>query len=160
MIDHDWMKVACQVARDRSDDPRTQNAAVLVAADGRYAVSANRLPHRIARHASRLYSPAKYDYLEHAERAAIYAAAAAGIATEGGTLYCPWFACTECARAIILTGIKEVVGLAGHRNATPARWLENIETAEAMLEEAGVGMRWMTSATGVTITFDGRPFPC
>lgn len=160
MIDHDWMKVACQVARDRSDDPRTQNGAVLVAANGKPVVSANRLPHRIAGLANRLYSSDKYDYIEHAERAVIYAAAAAGVATEGATLYCPWFACTECARAIILAGVKEVVGLAGHRAATPARWLKNIETAEAMLDEAGVGMRWMASTTGVTLTFDGREFKC
>jgi hypothetical protein len=37
-------------------------------------------------------------------------AAGRGVSTHGATLYGPWFACRECARATIFGGIKEVVG--------------------------------------------------
>jgi dCMP deaminase len=83
-----------------------------------------------------------------------------GVATAGATLYCPWFACTDCARAIIQAGITEVVGLISLRNATPARWLLNVEMAEKMLEEAGVSQRLLAGSVGVTIRFDGRDFQC
>jgi dCMP deaminase len=48
--------------------------------------------------------------MEHAERDAIYKAAFVGMQTEGATLYVPWFACADCARAIIAAGITRVVG--------------------------------------------------
>jgi dCMP deaminase len=156
----DWLRLACRTAAELSDDPRTQNGAVLVAADGRHVIGYNHVPRGVRQHQHRLTAPAKYAFLEHAERAAIYAAARAGIPTEGATLYCPWFACPDCARAIICAGVKEVVGLAGHRNATPERWLGNIIVAETMLAEAGVAMRWLAGAVGETILFDGRRFSC
>jgi dCMP deaminase len=53
--------------------------------------------------------PAKYLWTEHAERNAIYNAAAIGAATAGCTMYLPWYPCTGCARAIIQSGISEVV---------------------------------------------------
>jgi dCMP deaminase len=104
--------------------------------------------------------PFKYDFVEHAERAVIYKAAARGIPAAGGTLYCPWFACTDCARAIVMAGISEVVGLISLRNATPARWLLNVELAEKILAEACVSQRLLADTVGVTIRFDGRDFQC
>ena len=94
--------------------------------------------------------------IEHAERGAIYAAARQGTQTDNASLYCPWFACTDCVRAIIEAGIREVVGLVAVRQATPARWEQEIAMAEAMLREAGVGIRWLNERVGVTILFDGK----
>jgi dCMP deaminase len=155
----DYLREACRYAAQHSHDPDTQNGAVLVT-NRQTIYAANCIPRGVALQEHRLTRPFKYDFVEHAERAAIYKAAAAGAATAGATLYCPWFACTDCARAIASVGIKEVVGLIALRNATPARWLLNVEMAEMMLEEAGVSQRLLADTVGVTIRFDGREFQC
>lgn len=45
----------------------------------------------------------------HAEANAIANAARAGRTTEGATLYCTTFPCSECAKLIVTAGIVEVV---------------------------------------------------
>lgn len=159
MTELDYLREACRYAAQHSHDPETQIGAVLVTSR-QVIYAANCVPPGVARSEHRLARPFKYDFIEHAERAAIYKAAAAGAATAGATLYCPWFACTDCARAIISAGIKEVVGLIALRNATPARWLLNVELAEKMLAEACVSQRLLADTVGVTIRFDGRDFSC
>ena len=159
MTELDYLREACRYAVQHSHDQDTQNGAVLVTSR-QTIFAANCVPPGVARHEHRLARPFKYDFIEHAERAAIYKAAAAGAATAGATLYCPWFACTDCARAIVMAGIREVVGLIALRNATPGRWLLKVEMAEKMLKEAGVGQRLLADAVGVTIRFDGREFSC
>ena len=159
MSDIDRLRDACIYAVRNSHDPDTQNGAVLVTKTGTI-YAANCVPPGVARPEHRLSRPFKYDFIEHAERAAIHKAAAAGAATAGATLYCPWFACTDCARAIVAAGIKEVVGLISLRNATPARWLLKVELAEKMLEEACVSQRLLAVEVGVTIRFDGRDRSC
>lgn len=152
----DWLRIACEQAAS-SHDPHTQNGAVLVPRGDAYvAIGVNRVPRGVWAAPDRLIRPAKYKYIEHAERAAIYAAARFGTPTQSATLYCPWFACTDCARAIILAGIAQVVGHVKPRAATPERWTAEIVQAEAMLTEAGVGMRWLADDLGVTIRFDGE----
>jgi len=159
MTEIDYLREACRYAVQHSHDPETQNGAVLVT--GRQTIyAANCVPTGVVRHEHRLARPFKYDFVEHAERAAIYKAAAAGAATAGAKLFCPWFACTDCARAIVSAGIREVVGLISLRNATPARWLLNVELAEKILAEACVSQRLLADTVGVTIRFDGRDFSC
>jgi deoxycytidylate deaminase len=159
MSDLDYLREACRYATQHSHDPDTQNGSVLVT-NRATIYAANCVPPGVARPEHRLARPFKYDFIEHAERAAIHKAAAVGAATAGATLYCPWFACTDCARAIISSGIREVVGLIALRNATPARWLLNVELAEKMLEEACVSQRLLADTVGVTMRFDGRDFSC
>jgi dCMP deaminase len=159
MTEIDYLREACRYATQHSHDQETQNGAVLVTSR-QIIYAANCVPTGVARPEHRLARPFKYDFVEHAERAAIYKAAATGVPTAGGVLYCPWFACTDCARAIISAGVKEVVGLIALRNATPARWLLNVELAEKMLEEACVSQRLLADEVGATIRFDGRDFSC
>jgi len=155
----DYLREACRYAAENSYDESTQNGAVLVCGS-KLVYATNAFPPGVNRRGLRIDPPLKYLYTEHAERAAIYKAAATGVPTAGAILYCPWFACTDCARGIILAGIREVVGLACARNATPARWANNVDTAELMLAEAGVGMRWMAESVGITLRFDGRDLLC
>jgi deoxycytidylate deaminase len=75
-------------------------------------------------------------------------------------MYAPWFSCTDCARGIILAGVRQVVGLVRLREATPERWRHNLDTADRMLMAAGVGLRWVNDSVGVTIIFDGRAMEC
>ena len=49
--------------------------------------------------------PAKYSWIEHAERNAIYTAARNGVGLEGSSMYLNWYPCVPCARAIIQSGI-------------------------------------------------------
>jgi dCMP deaminase len=87
------------------------------------------LPERIA-------GDNRFIWLEHAERAAIFEAARRGIATDGGTLVSTYFPCTDCARAIVQTGVKTV--------ATPRPefddpvWGESFRTSAIILEEGAV----------------------
>lgn len=153
----DWLRVAFSMAAEHSHDPNTQNGAIVVPHDSGYAaVAANELPCGFRRTPERLVSPNKYRWIEHAERNAIYAAARMGSKTSGATLYCCWFACPECARAIIISGIREVVGHVVTRSLTPDRWEADVSLGESMLREAGVSMRWLADTVGVTIKFDGR----
>lgn len=156
MTPADWLRLACTEAAT-SHDTSTQNGAVVVPATAAYvAIGVNKIPAAIQATPTRLERPEKYKYVEHAERAAIYRAARVGTPTSGATMYCPWYACTDCARAIILAGITEVVGHVKPRAATPERWTAEIVQAEAMLREAGVGMRWLAEPLGVKIRFNGE----
>lgn len=159
MNDIDYLRQACQFAAISSQDGRTQNGAVLVTPT-RSVCAVNCYPAGVEVTESRKMAPEKYLFIEHAERAAIYRAASLGVATAGATLYCPWFACCDCARAIIMAGIAEVVGLVSLRNATPDRWKDNIRLAERMLEEAGVGQRLLAVELGEYLRFDGRFTKC
>lgn len=158
MTDIDLLRTAAFAAARRSHDPRTQNAAVLVPVGCRLpaAVAANQYPVRWWASGERLEAPAKYRYIEHAERAVIYRAASCGQATEGATIYCPWFACADCARAIICSGVAAIVGHEATKAKTPLRWRDELQAAEQMLVDAGVSMRWLTATLGVTILFDGE----
>ncbi|NDG19406.1 MAG: hypothetical protein EB117_14190, partial [Betaproteobacteria bacterium] len=93
--DVDWLRLAFRTAAEHSEDNSTQNGAVVVPQRGYVMSAANRFPDGVQ---ARYSVPAKYDFIEHAERAAIYSAARAGVATLGGALYCCWFACPDCAR--------------------------------------------------------------
>ena len=101
----------------------------MVTKTGHKVYSANMLPPGIEKTEERCDRPLKYQYLEHAERLCMYRAASADneLSSEGATLYCPWFACIDCARAIICAGVKECVGVKGVMELTPERWAASIK---------------------------------
>lgn len=84
--------------------------------------------------------PAKYKWTEHAERNAIYQAARAGISLEGCRMYLPWFPCMDCARAIIQSGITELVCV--QPDYSDPQWGEDFVSVPELLEEGGVHVRW------------------
>jgi dCMP deaminase len=92
--------------------------------------------------------------VEHAERAAIYQAARYGMKTHDATMYCPWFACSDCARAIVAAGIKRVVGL---KIGDPGKWATSIGWGDQILTEAGVEVcRIEIPKVGVTVRHNGK----
>lgn len=151
-----YLREACKVAAAESQDSRTQNGALLRASSGVVVTSANRFPPIVVTEA-RLERPHKYQFIEHAERGVIYAAAKAGISTENATLYCPWFACADCARAIILAGISRVVGHAKARHVSPERWAASMSAADQMLAECGIKIELINEQLGVEFLFDDEP---
>lgn len=156
MTDFDYLKVAYGWAT-LSSDPSTQNGAILVDASGEIRVKAfNGFPRQVEHKDERWERPTKYSYVEHAERNAIYQAAYLGIPTKGLTMYCPWYACTDCARAIIQTGIRRVVGHNHPSHDGGGRWKESIEIANTMFREAGVLCEYLDGTIGdVAIRLNG-----
>lgn len=146
---------ACRHAAEFSMDPHTQNGALLLATTGEIVVAANTMPD-IEVKPDRLLRPKKYMYIEHAERNAIYLAAKRGVCTDGATLYVPWFACADCARAIIQAGVKRVVGHIVPWLQTPDRWKDSVQAADDMLQEAGVIASYLEDELGVSFMFDGK----
>ncbi len=136
----DWRELlkAAYVKAQESRNPSTQNGAVLVNDTGEILVAAaNPFPDNVTMTKERELKPLRYKFGVDAERNVLYKAAKAGIKTEGLIMVCPWAACSECAQAIIQTGIKLLVT---HKQALDrsGRWAEDIKVAFDMLREAGV----------------------
>jgi dCMP deaminase len=83
--------------------------------------------------------PAKYRWIEHAERNAIYEAASEGRATKGGTMYLPWYPCSDCARGIIQCKLAELVGI--EPDWDDPSFGPDFLYARDMLAEAGIRVR-------------------
>ena len=155
-IDTLWLRMAYKEALS-SGDLSTQNGAIIVGRIGSWTSGYNDILRGVSDTPERRERPAKYVFTEHAERQAIYSAARIGMETEGTTMYCPWFACHDCARGIIASGIKRVVGHQRMFDATPDHWAESIADAMTMLNEAGVEMEMVEEKLDVApIRFNGE----
>lgn len=142
--DREYLVMAYKAATE-SPDPSTQNGAVIphyFMGRERYYCACNTFPEGVKSTPERLERPMKYNYIEHAERNCINMAAKNGLFScvnpSELTLYVPWFACSDCARSIIASGIKRVVGHKRMMDATPEHWKESIKHAFVMFEEAKV----------------------
>ena len=83
--------------------------------------------------------PTKYFITEHAERNAIYFCARKGISLEGCRMYFNSnpFPCSDCARAILLSGIKTVIGK-DVKFEGKGDWLDSLWYGKEMLLSSGV----------------------
>ena len=84
---------------------------------------------------------AKYLWSSHAERNAIYNAARIGMSLKGCTIYVPWFPCVDCAKAIIQSGISELV--AYEPDYHDPKWGSEFGLVTEMLDEAKVTIRFI-----------------
>jgi len=136
------LKLAYVFAKEKSPDPSTQLGAVLYYANDITPISygANRFPDGVKLKPERLSDRSeKLFFIEHAERNAIFNAVRDGCEyIRSTTLYCPWYACSDCAKAIIGCGIRTVIGHKQAFDRTPDRWKESIQKAHQMFEETGV----------------------
>lgn len=157
----DLLAAACDFAQ-RSPDQSTQNAAVLC--NGltplQWTWAVNEFPRGVISKDERWERPQKYEWVEHAERNSIFAAAQQGIATAGLTMVCPWAACSDCARAVIQAGITRLVTMRPRQEDTHARWDASISIAMLMLAEAGVEVIYIDGPLncGVTLKRNGQDF--
>ena len=101
----------CKAVACRSKDPNTQLGCVIIGPNHEIrSTGYNSFPRGIRDDVpERLARPAKYLWIEHAERNAICNAARAGTATEACTIFVEIMPCMDCARAIVQAGITEVV---------------------------------------------------
>ena len=154
------LQKAYEHANAISPDPSTKNGSVLVSLHhGILSYGVNKFPNGVAETQSRLTDKTtKYRMVVHAENGAIFNAAKNGNATREATLYCPFYACSECAKAIIQAGVIKIVGhaqlmaLAGSHTT----WVDTIVNAWEMLEEAGVECCLYDGEIGVVTRFNGE----
>lgn len=132
-----------EVVRKKSKDPSTQCGAVIVGRDKQIVSTGfNGFPRGIDEtDDSRWERPVKYQFVEHAERNAIYNAARTGVSLAGCTVYLvglgpPTLSCVECSKALIQSGITRVCGRA--YKSVPENWVDDFNFASALLEEADV----------------------
>ena len=120
-----------------SKDPSTKVGAVIADSYNRvlslgfngFPVGVNDAPGRLNDRQT------KYQMVVHAELNAVLFAQSSQLQLADATLYTyPFPPCTNCAGAIIQSGIKRIVSYSD----VPERWSEDFELAFAMFEESGV----------------------
>lgn len=145
----------------KSPDPSNQNGALLLNTNGEIVSEAfNTFPDGIKVTEEHLTDrDKKLFYVEHAERGTIYKAAKFCGPVEGFTMICPWFACDSCARAIILSGVRHVIGHKQRMAETPERWKANVNEALVMMKDCGVTMDFYDGEIGCQpIIVNGQPW--
>ena len=101
--------------------------------------------------------PLKYRVTEHAERDVIYRAAFYGVRTQGLTMIANWVACPDCARGVVLAGIKRVVCHKQCMDKTPSRWKEMVDLGLEIFEKNNVPVyQWDGKVGGVTNLNNGK----
>jgi dCMP deaminase len=137
--DEYFMGVAL-LAAQRSKDPSTQVGACIIDGDKRIlSTGYNGFPKGCSDdeypwNRDESLGETKYQYVVHAELNAILNAS--GKSLSGATVYVGLFPCHECAKAIIQSGIKEVIYLSDKYHDTPS-----MTASRKMLDSAGVKYR-------------------
>lgn len=125
-----------------SKDPSRKIGAIIVGDKGQIISQGfNGFPRGIEDYDQRYNDrPMKYKYVVHAEANAIYNAIHNGSSTNGATIYVTGLpVCHECAKAIIQTGIKEVV-----MDTKPeGNWIESGNLSLELFAEAGVKVKYV-----------------
>jgi dCMP deaminase len=147
MVDDSRWLARCASKGRESPDPKTKIGCIIVGPDGGVRCEAcNTYPKGLLNSIqARTEAPSKYDWIEHAERNAIYVAARHGISTQGCTMFVELSPCLDCARAIIQAGIVEVV--INHDRAaeySSERYSGEHSTALEMLAEASIAVRFVS----------------
>ena len=150
--DEYFMGVAKLAAR-RSKDPSTQVGACIVSqANIIISTGYNGMPKGCSDDEfpwDREGAETKYPYVVHAELNAILNAN--GRDLRNSSVYVALFPCNECAKAIIQSGVKEVVYLSDKYANTPG-----VQASKRMLDAAGVKYTQLRPAVK-TITLDFTP---
>ena len=134
--DEYFMGVAL-LAAQRSKDPSTQVGACIVDSSKRIlSTGYNGFPHGCSDddfpwNRDDAKGETKYQFVVHAELNAILNASGKNL--QGSTVYVALFPCNECAKAIIQSGITEVVYLSDKYHDTPSTI-----ASRRMLNAAGV----------------------
>ena len=148
--DEYFMGIAMLAAK-RSKDPNTQVGACIVSQDNIIiSTGYNGMPKGCSDDEypwEREGEQTKYPYVVHAELNAVLNAN--GRDLRGSRLYVALFPCNECAKAIIQSGIREIIYLSDKYDGTPAN-----RASKRMLDAAGVVYHPLqTDLTSLTLDF-------
>lgn len=133
----DYFMGVSLLAADRSKDPSTQVGACIVSDDNRIlSTGYNGFPQGCSDdefpwNRDESNGETKYNFVVHAELNAILNAG--GKSLVGSRIFVSLFPCHECAKAIIQSGVKEVVYLSDKYNGTVSD-----NASKRMLNSAGV----------------------
>lgn len=138
----EWMISAYHVAR-LSPDPSTQNGAVIPLPGSRLGnqvvADCNHFPPGILPTPEQLTDRDwKLAHIEHAERAVIYRYFKLGFKGPPEILVCPFMACTDCARAIVMCGFRRVICHKERMDKMPDRWKKSVDAGLVILRAANV----------------------
>jgi dCMP deaminase len=142
--DERFMLLAHQIARWSKEKGRRVGAVIVGPDKEIRSTGFNGLPRGVrddveARHCRE--TGAKYLWSSHAERNAIYNAARIGVSLKGCIMYVPWFPCVECAKAIIQSGISELV--AYEPDFSEPKWGVEFQVVQEMFGEADLRVRYI-----------------
>lgn len=138
----------------RSKDPSTQVGACIVSQDNKIlSVGYNGFPRGCSdddfpwERSGDSSNDTKYPFVCHAELNAILNSGGRNLA--GARIFVALFPCNECAKAIIQSGIKEVVYISDKYAET-----EGVIASKRMLTSAGVKLTQFKSDKNISISFD------
>lgn len=148
--DEYFMGVAL-LAAQRSKDPNSQVGACIVSQDNIIlSTGYNGFPNGCSDDEfpwEREGADTKYPYVVHAELNAILNSG--GRSLKGAKLYVALFPCNECAKAIIQSGIRDVIYLSDKYADT-----DSVRASKRMLQSAGVSFRPLdTELETLTLSF-------
>ena len=152
--DEYFMGVAL-LAANRSKDPNTQVGACIVDNDNRIlSTGYNGFPQGCSDddfpwNRDEKLGETKYQFVVHAELNAVLNAR--GKTLGGAKLYVGLFPCNECAKAIIQSGIREVIYLSNKYDGTPS-----VEASKRMLTSAGVKLTQLKPTKAQLVLDFGR----
>lgn len=133
--DKRFLEVAKQIA-SWSKDPNKSVGCVVVDDDhNQLSGGYNGFPRGVADDARLSDHDIKLKIIVHAEANAVATAARNGHSLKGGTIYCTFPPCSQCASLLIQTGIKRVVSL---NPPMQSKWMPDILLAQQLFKEAGV----------------------
>jgi dCMP deaminase len=142
--DSRFMRIALEIATWSKDRSRKIGCVVVGPKNEIRSTGYNGFPRKLDDAVEyRHERPMKYKWTEHAERNAIYNAARIGVALEGCRMYVPWFPCMDCARAIVQSGIIELVCV--EPDLSDPQWGADFAEVPALLRESGVAVKWWIS---------------
>ena len=125
----------------QSPDKSSQNGAILVhrETDGEMSIVSKGYNHFYKGIPPELDDrDEKLRRIEHAERDCIYDAAYKGVEVKGSILVCPWQACSDCARAIIGSGVSAIIYHRQRYLLTDKRWIDQVNQSLGWLQAGGV----------------------
>ena len=133
--DKEILKTVDQTAALSKDS--TQVGAVITSESKEILITAwNSFPPSVKVNEKRTKRPDKYLYTEHAERYGIYTAGRVGMSLVDTLMYLRWFPCADCARAIVLSGIKELY--CTFPDTTNETWGKSFVAALDILKESNI----------------------
>jgi dCMP deaminase len=150
----DYFMGVSLLAAERSKDPSTQVGACIVSEDNRIlSTGYNGFPQGCSDddfpwNRDEAHGETKYNFVVHAELNAILNAG--GKSLVGSRIFVSLFPCHECAKAIIQSGVKEVVYLSDKYNGTVSD-----NASKRMLHAAGVKLTKMKPTKAqIVLNFD------
>ena len=125
-----------------SKDPKRQVGAIIFKdKQNIVAIGYNGIPALLEDKAGRLEGEARYQWIEHAERNAIYQATKSGTTMVDCSMAVTLFPCIDCVRAILQCGLTHLITT--RPDFSDIRWGEQYRISVEMLEEAGTKITYI-----------------